>query len=80
MSVEENSQLANLIAKQLERIKQLSKNRASVKSRLEELCAESRAKTEELNKIEEAIKSIKFEIANSLNDDGPELKLVGNGE
>jgi archaellum component FlaC len=80
MSVEENSQLASLIAKQLERIKQLSKNRASVKSRLDEIAAESKTKTEELNRIEDAIKSIKFEIANSLNDDGPELKLVGNGE
>jgi peptidoglycan hydrolase CwlO-like protein len=74
----DTSQLADMIAKKLEEIKSLSRKRVSVQNRLDELKGEIDSTKEELNKIEEGIRSLKYEVTDCLSDKVLGLKLVGN--
>jgi peptidoglycan hydrolase CwlO-like protein len=67
-----------MIAKKLEEIKSLSRKRVSVQNRLDELKGEIDSTKEELNKIEEGIRSLKYEVTDCLSDKVLGLKLVGN--
>lgn len=75
MSAEETTILAEKIAKQIQTMKSLSERKLSLKSKLNGLNEEVRVLLEELNRIEEIVKSIKHEIANDLNETF-ELKVV----
>lgn len=75
MSVTETSKIAERIAKQIESIKALSEKRVLLRTKLNSLNDEVRVLLEELNRIEDMVKSIKHEITNDLNDT-VELKLV----
>ena len=72
------AQLADLIAKKLDEIKSLSRKRVSVQNRLDELKVETDSAKDELNKIEEGIRSLKYEVTDCLSDNALGLKLVGN--
>lgn len=78
MSVENISNLAELIAAKLLKIKELSTKKVSVKNKLDEVNRESNTLATEINKIEQEITSIKFEISNRLSDSN--LKVVIDGE
>ena len=72
------TQLAELIAEKLEQIKALSRKRVSVQNRLDELKVEVNDTKDELNKIEEGIRSLRYEVTDCLSDKTLGLKLVGN--
>lgn len=74
----DTSQLAELIAEKLEQIKALSRKRVSVQNRLDELKVEVNDTKDELNKIEEGIRSLRYEVTDCLSDKTLGLKLVGN--
>lgn len=78
MSVENISNLAELIAAKLLKIKELSTKKVFVKNKLDEVNRESNTLATEINKIEQEITSIKFEISNRLSDSN--LKVVIDGE
>lgn len=78
MSTPEIQALANLIAQKLDRIKDLSRKQIVVKNKLDEVNRESSSLATDLNRIEDEIKSLKYEISTCLTDSN--LKLVGNGE
>jgi len=74
----DTSHLAELIAKKLEDIKALSRKRVSVQNRLDELKTELELTKDELNNIEEGIRSLRYEVTDCLSDKTLGLKLVGN--
>ena len=74
----DTSHLAELIAKKLEDIKAQSRKRVSVQNRLDELKTELELTKEELNKIEEGIRSLRYEVTDCLSDKTLGLKIVGN--
>jgi peptidoglycan hydrolase CwlO-like protein len=74
----DTSHLAELIAKKLEDIKAQSRKRVSVQNRLDELKSELELTKEELNKIEEGIRSLRYEVTDCLSDKTLGLKIVGN--
>ena len=74
----DTSHLAELIAKKLEDIKAQSRKRVSVQNRLDELKTELELTKDELNKIEEGIRSLRYEVTDCLSDKTLGLKLVGN--
>ena len=74
----DTSHLAELIAKKLEDIKVQSRKRVSVQNRLDELKSELELTKEELNKIEEGIRSLRYEVTDCLSDKTLGLKIVGN--
>lgn len=74
----DTAQLAELIAEKLEQIKALSRKRVSVQNRLDELKVEVNDTKDELNKIEEGIRSLRYEVTDCLSDKTLGLKLVGN--
>jgi chaperonin cofactor prefoldin len=77
MDVEETTELANRIAKLLMRLRTLTEQKLSIQKRLEELKVENQRALDELNKIEESVRVVKYEINESLNDKPRELKIVG---
>lgn len=77
MSVNDTSELAARIAQQLVKLQELGKQKLSTQRRIEELKEESQAKLEELNSIEQEIRTIKYEITESLDEKRIELKVVG---
>lgn len=78
METSETSRLAGLIAQKLTRIKELSRKRVVVRNKLDEVNLECSTLAAELNKIEDEVKSLKYEISECLTDHN--LKLVTNGE
>lgn len=77
MNAEETTTLAVSIAEKIEKIKELSKKKSSIKNRLEEVNAESTRLFEEINKIDEMIRSMKHEITDGLSDVNLKLAIVG---
>jgi len=76
MSVEGTVELANRIAQKLEEIKELSRKKVVVQNTLEKLKHETKATSEELNRIEATIRSLKYEITDCLTDSPTSLKIV----
>ena len=68
MTTETTDKLASKIAEKLTQIKSLIRKRASVRNQIEDVAQESNKLSEELNRIEDTIKSLKYEISNDLND------------
>jgi len=81
MSAEETSMLAMSIAEKLQKMQELSKKKLSIKSRLEEVNAESGRLFEEINRIDEVIRSLKYEITECLDKDtsSATLSIVNGG-
>ena len=81
MSAEETSRLAMSIAEKLQKMRELSKKKLSIKSRLEEVNAESGRLFEEINRIDEVIRSLKYEITECLDKDtsAATLSIVNGG-
>lgn len=75
MSAEETSKIAERIAKQIESIKSLSEKRVAIRTKLNSLNAEVRLLLDELNRVEDMVKSIKHEITTDLTE-SVELKVV----
>lgn len=75
MSAEETSKIAERIAKQIESIKSLSEKRVAIRTKLNSLNAEVRLLLDELNRVEDMVKSIKHEITTDLTE-SVELKFV----
>lgn len=75
MSAEETSKIAERIAKQIESIKSLSEKRVSIRVKLNSLNEEVRLLLDELNRVEDMVKSIKHEITTDLTEN-VELKVV----
>lgn len=78
MSTQNVSNLATLIAEKLLRIKELTTKQVFVRNKLEEANKESNALATEINRIEQEVKSLKFEISERLSDNN--LRAVLNGE
>lgn len=78
MDANDTQSLATLIAHKLNRIKDLVRKQVVVRNKLDEVNQQSNAFARELNKIDEEIKSLKYEISNCLSDSN--LKLVSDGE
>lgn len=74
MSVNETTRLADLIAQKLTRIKDISRKKVVIKNKLDEVNLESRTLTEELNRLDDEVKSLKYEISECLSENN--LKLV----
>lgn len=75
MSAEETSKIAERIAKQIESIKSLSEKRVAIRVKLNSLNEEVRLLLDELNRVEDMVKSIKHEITTDLTE-SVELKVV----
>lgn len=69
--------LANQIAEKLVDLKELGKQKLSTQKRLDELKDEIKAKTEELNKTEETIRTVKYQINELMNEQTIELRVFG---
>ena len=76
MDTNDTQHLATLIAQKLNRIKELSKKQIVVRNKLDDVNRESNSLATELNRLEEEVKSLKYEISNCLTDSN--LKLVSN--
>ena len=77
MSVLDTAELAAQIAQQLVQLQELKHKKLSTQRKIEELKEEAQLKTEELNNIEQKIRTIQYEINESLNEKPVELKVVG---
>lgn len=71
-------ELANQIAQKIVKLKELRKQKLSTQRQIEDLTADLNAKKEEINSIEQSMRTIKYEICDSLTDDVVKLKVVGD--
>jgi hypothetical protein len=77
MSAINTSELAAQIAQQLVKLQDLEKQKLFTQRRIEGLKEELQAKIDELNNIDQEMRTIKYEITKSLNEKPVELKVVG---
>ena len=78
MVTSETSRLAEIIAQKLSRIKEIGRRKIVVRNKLDEVNLESNSLAAELNRLEDEVKSLKYEISECLSDNN--LKLVTDGE
>jgi hypothetical protein len=74
METSETSRLADLIAQKLTRIKDIARKKVVLRNKLDEVNLEANTISTDLNRLEEEVKSLKYEIAECLSDNS--LKLV----
>lgn len=74
MQTNEISHLAELIAQKLTRIKELARKKVVLRNKLDGVNLEANTLAAELNRLEDEVKSLKYEISECLGDNN--LKLV----